>query len=92
MAAEGVDPNSIKLDWEKVKASQREKAMHEVKASMLLGRISEREAIHATREEVDREVARVAPSSVNPWPPCRCDSKRTERYGESPIIFRPKRL
>jgi trigger factor len=66
MAAEGVDPNSIKLDWEKVKASQREKALHEVKASMLLSRISEREAIHATREEVDREVERMARQQREP--------------------------
>jgi trigger factor len=66
MAAEGVDPNSIKLDWEKVKATQREKAVQEVKASMLLSRISEREAIHATREEVDREVERVARQQREP--------------------------
>jgi trigger factor len=66
MAAEGVDPNSIKLDWEKVKASQREKAMREVKASMLLSRISEREAIHATRDEVDREVERLARQQREP--------------------------
>lgn len=66
MAAEGIDPKSIKLDWEKVKASQREKAVHEVKASMLLTRISEREAIHATRDEVDREVERIARQQREP--------------------------
>ena len=33
---EGVDPRSIKLDWEKVKETQREKALREVKASLLL--------------------------------------------------------
>ena len=66
MAAEGIDPKSIKLDWEKVKATQREKAVHEVKASMLLSRISEREAIHATRDEVDREVERIARQQREP--------------------------
>jgi len=66
MAAEGIDPNSIKLDWEKVKASQRDKAVNEVKASMLLSRISEREAIHATRDEVDREVERIARQQREP--------------------------
>ena len=39
LAAEGVDPRSIKLDWEKVKASQRDKAVHDVKASLLLENI-----------------------------------------------------
>ena len=51
MAAEGMDPRQVKLDWAKVKESQRDKALHEVKASMLLSRISEREAVHTTREE-----------------------------------------
>ena len=36
MADEGIDPRSLKLDWDKVKESQREKALREVKASMLL--------------------------------------------------------
>jgi len=66
MAGEGIDPRSIKLDWQKVKESQREKALREVKASMLLSRISEREAIHATRDEVDREVERHARQSREP--------------------------
>ena len=66
MAAEGVDPRSMKLDWNKVKESQRDKAVREVKASMLLSRISEREAIHATRDEVDKEVERLAKSNREP--------------------------
>jgi trigger factor len=66
MAAEGVDPRSIKLDWAKVMESQREKALREVKASMLLQKISEREAIVATRDEVDREVDRVARHQKEP--------------------------
>ena len=66
MAAEGVDPRSIKLDWNKVKEDQREKALREVKASMLLSKISGREAIAATRDEVDREVERVARQQKEP--------------------------
>jgi trigger factor len=66
MVAEGIDPRGVKLDWEKVRETQREKAVHEVKASMLLTRISEREAIHATRDEVDREVERAARQSREP--------------------------
>jgi trigger factor len=66
LAAEGIDPKSIKLDWEKVKANQRDKALDEVKASMLLSRIAEREGIHATRDEVDREVERLARQQREP--------------------------
>ena len=60
MSQEGVDLKSLKLDWAKVKETQRDKAVREVKASLLLERIAEREAIHATRDEVDKEVERLA--------------------------------
>ena len=60
MADQGVDLQKVKLDWNKVREAQRDKAGREVKASMLLSRISEREAIHATRDEVDKEVERIA--------------------------------
>jgi trigger factor len=60
MSEQGVDLKSLKLDWAKVKETQREKAVREVKASLLLERIAEREAIHATRDDVDKEVERLA--------------------------------
>jgi trigger factor len=60
LAGQGVDPNTIKLDWQKVKENQREKALRNVRASLLLERISDREGIKALKEEVDREVQRIA--------------------------------
>jgi trigger factor len=66
MAEQGVDPRSLKLDWEKLKESQREKAVNEVKASLLLGKISERESIGATRDEVQKEVERQARQTREP--------------------------
>jgi trigger factor len=60
LAGPGVDPSTLKLDWAKIKESQRDKAVRNVKASLLLEKISEREAIRATKDEVDREVQRLA--------------------------------
>lgn len=60
LAGQGVDPRGIKLDWEKVRESQKDRATRDVKASLLLDKIGDREAIGATQEEVDREVQRVA--------------------------------
>jgi len=60
MAAQGVDPKNVRLDWEKIRESQKERAIHDVKAALLLDRIADREAIFATSEEVDREVHRIA--------------------------------
>jgi trigger factor len=66
MAADGLDPRKIKLDWEKVKETQRDKAVREVRASLLLSRIADREAIGATRDEVEREVERIARQQREP--------------------------
>jgi trigger factor len=60
LAAQGVDPNQIKLDWQKLRESQKGRAERDVKASLILDKVGEREAIGATQEEVDREVQRIA--------------------------------
>ena len=60
LAQEGLDPNSLKLDWQKVKEAQHDQALREVRASLILGKVAERETIAATQEEVDREVERLA--------------------------------
>ena len=60
LAEQGIDPRKLNLDLAKLKESQKDQALHEVKASMLLGKVSEREAIHATRDEVDGEVEKAA--------------------------------
>lgn len=78
LAVEGVDPRSIKIDWEKLKTSQRDKAIREVKGSLLLARIADAEAIHATNEEVDREIARIARQQREPAAATR---KRLEKEG-----------
>jgi trigger factor len=60
LAAQGVDPKQIKLDWEKVRESQKDRAARDVRASLILDKIGEREAIAPTQEEVDREVQKIA--------------------------------
>jgi trigger factor len=70
-SGQGVDLKSLNLDWKKLKENQHDKALREVKASMLLQRISERESIGATRDEVDREVERMARQQREPFPAMR---------------------
>ena len=67
LAERGVDPKTLKLDWKKLKENQQDKASREVKASMLLSRIAEREAIAPTRDEVDKEVERIARQQREPF-------------------------
>ena len=67
MAEQGVDVKNLKLDWNKVKSAQQDKAAREVKASMLLSKIAEREAIEVTRDELDKEVERYAKQQREPF-------------------------
>ena len=60
LQAQGVDIRNLKLDWEKVQESQREQAVKDVKASLLIGKVSEREAIEVTQDELDRELHQLA--------------------------------
>ena len=71
LQAEGADLKNLKLDWQKVKEAQREKAVREVKASLLLSKVADRESINATRDEVDREVERIAKQQREPIPAVR---------------------
>lgn len=60
LAGQGIDPRQLNLDWSKIRESQTERAEKDVRASLLLERVADREAIHATQEEVDGEVQRMA--------------------------------
>jgi trigger factor len=66
LASNGVDVAKLKLDWNKVKESQRPKALHDVKASLLLDKVAERESIVATQDEVDREIQQIARQEREP--------------------------
>ncbi len=56
LAESGVDPTKLKVDWKKVQEKEQPRSSREVKASLILDRIANEEHIHATQEEVDRQV------------------------------------
>ncbi|MCC6292003.1 MAG: trigger factor [Bryobacterales bacterium] len=60
LAGAGVDVKKLNLKWEEIRASQKDRATREVKASLLLEKIAEREAIEVLNDEIDREVHTVA--------------------------------
>ncbi len=60
LASRGIDPTSIKLDWDKIKEDQRDKAIRNVRAALLLEKIAQKQGMSADKEEVDREVQRLA--------------------------------
>jgi trigger factor len=79
LAGAGVDPKQFKnLDWAKLKEARRDKATSEVRGSLLLGKIADREAIEVTQDELDREVQRIARQEREPVAATR---KRLEEKG-----------
>jgi len=81
LQAEGADLKNLKLDWKKVKETQRDKAVREVKASLLLSKVADRESINATRDEVDREVERIAKQQREPIPAVRIRMEKDGSLG-----------
>lgn len=65
-AGQGVDVGKLKLDWTKVREAHKERAEKDVRASLILEKVADRESIHATQDEVDREVQRIAKQQREP--------------------------
>ena len=63
LAAQGVDPRTVNVDWVAMRERQRDRAVEDVKAELLIDRIATAENIDAIDEDVDREIARLAESS-----------------------------
>ena len=53
LAAQGVDPRAVNVDWVAMRRRQRDRAVEDVKAELLLDRIATAENIEAADEDVD---------------------------------------
>jgi trigger factor len=61
LAAQGMRPEDMKkMDLNRLRAGQREQAVQEVKASLLLDRVADLEKIEVGDEEIDREIEALA--------------------------------
>jgi len=60
LAAQGMDPQSLSLDWGKVRAAQREEAIEDVKSTFILEKIAHRQQLEADEAEVQHEIERIA--------------------------------
>lgn len=78
LADRGIDPRKLNLDMSKLKDAQRPKAVHDVKASLIIDKIAERESIYTTKDDVDHEVQRIAKQEREPVAAMR---KKLEKDG-----------
>jgi trigger factor len=63
LAAQGVDPRAVNLDWVTLRKRQQERATDDVKAELIIDRIATAENIDVTDEEVDEEIGHMASHS-----------------------------
>jgi trigger factor len=63
LASQGVDPRAVDVDWVSLRGKQRERAVDDVRAELLLDRIATEEKIDATEDDVEKEIAALAEHS-----------------------------
>jgi trigger factor len=66
MAAKGVDPAKVKLDWQKVRDQLRAEAEKDVRVSMLLGEIAQAEGLQVSEDELEDALEEMANSMKQP--------------------------
>jgi trigger factor len=81
LAMQGVDVSKMNLDWAKLREAQKGRATRDVKASLLLDRIADREAVVALQDEVDREVQRFARQQRKPAAQVRMELEKNGGLG-----------
>ncbi|OFW22713.1 MAG: trigger factor [Acidobacteria bacterium RIFCSPLOWO2_02_FULL_59_13] len=60
LTAQGMDPQTLALDWGKIRTSQREAAREDVKCNLVLERITRQENVEVSEVELERELQRIA--------------------------------
>jgi trigger factor len=66
LARQGINPQRLDVDWAKIREDQRQQAMRDVKGSLILEHISEREDIDVTEQEIENEIERIAAETNRP--------------------------
>jgi trigger factor len=64
LAAQGVDPRAVNVDWVTMRRRQQDRAVADVKAELLLDRIATAENFDVTDEELDKEIEHLAQHSA----------------------------
>jgi trigger factor len=63
LAAQGVDPRAVNVDWVTLRRRQQERATDDVKAELIVDRIASTENIDVTDEELEHELEHAASHS-----------------------------
>ena len=78
---QGGDPKDLNFDWKTYREANKEEAEKQVKASLLLEKIADREAIQTMRDEMDKEIQRIARAQKRPVAQVRMDLEKNNKLG-----------
>jgi len=66
LSRQGINPQRLDVDWGKIREDQHEQAKRDVKGSLILDYISEKESIRVTDEEIEAEIDKIAAETDRP--------------------------
>jgi trigger factor len=66
LARQGINPQRLDVDWAKIREDQQVQAIRDVKGSLILEYISEKENIAVTEEEIESEINKIASETNRP--------------------------
>ncbi len=66
LARQGINPQRLDVDWAKIRQDQHQQAMRDVKGSLILEYIADKENIAVTDEEIEAEVEKIAAETNRP--------------------------
>jgi len=66
LSRQGIHPERLDVDWGKIREDQHKQALRDVKGSLILDHISEKENITVTDTEIDAEIDKIAAETDRP--------------------------
>ena len=66
LSRQGINPQRLDVDWAKIREEQQHQAVRDVKGSLILDYISEKENISVTDDEVEAEMEKIASETGRP--------------------------
>jgi trigger factor len=66
LARQGINPERLDVDWAKIRADQHGQAVRDVKGSLILEHISEKQNIAVADEEIEAEIEKIAAETNRP--------------------------
>jgi trigger factor len=91
LARQGIDLRQLQLDVPRLRADLREKAVHQVRAALLLEAIGEAEKIEVGEEDVEKEIAKIAEDHGVPLERAKKDFRRQEALAALDVRIREEK-